>query len=107
MKEPYLRNLERRDKVTVWLVNGKYVREHFYLDFTQGGHGYVYDFIPLNEVWIDDDLSTDERPYVIAHEFYERALMKEGVTYDTAHTAANVVEKSARHITRLSGRKND
>lgn len=50
--------------VHVWIVNGRLVRSVFDDDFTEGGHDYVYEFVPRNEVWIDDDLEEVERPYV-------------------------------------------
>jgi hypothetical protein len=48
------------DKLKVWIVRGEVVRDLFFLDFTEGGHDKVYDFVPDNEVWIDDDLSLAE-----------------------------------------------
>jgi len=107
VKPPYLRSLGTRSNLAIWLVDGKYVREHCYADYTQGGHEFIYDFIPVNEVWIDDDLSSDERPFVIAHEVYERSLMKSGINYDHAHTWANRIESSLRRVKVLTGHKND
>jgi hypothetical protein len=107
MKPPYLRKLERRSDLTIWLVDGKYVREHLYQDFTQGGHEFIYDFIPHNEIWLDDDLSVDERPAVIAHEIYERSLMLKKVPYDLAHNWANRIEASVRRVKELTGHKLD
>jgi hypothetical protein len=40
--------------LSVWVVNGRLVRSVFDIDFTEGGHDYVYEFVPENEVWIDD-----------------------------------------------------
>lgn len=80
----------------IYLVNGKAVRDNFLLSFTQGGHDKVYDFIPKNEIWIDDDLSNKERKYVILHELYERKLMNDGLNYDLAHRKANELEKKYR-----------
>ena len=42
---------------SVWIVNGRLVRSVFDIDFTAGGHDYVYEFVPENEVWIDDDIA--------------------------------------------------
>ena len=96
MKRPYLRKLYTMGELTIWLVDGRWVREHLFMDFTQGGHDIVYDWIPKNQVWIDDDLSADERPFVIEHELYERDKMKKGMGYERAHGYANVVEKALR-----------
>ncbi len=32
--------------VQVWIVNGRLVRSVFDIDFTAGGHDYVYEFVP-------------------------------------------------------------
>ena len=107
MNKPYIRKLMSRNGEDIWLVDGKYVREHLFLDFTQGGHALRYDFIPRYEIWIDDDLSSDEWNAVIAHEQYERKLMYQGIDYNQAHTWANKVEAQKRGIKILTGHKND
>jgi hypothetical protein len=57
--------------VSVWIVNGRLVRSVFDIHFTEGGHDYVYEFVPENEVWIDDALKR-KRGYVLLHELHER-----------------------------------
>lgn len=42
--------------LSVWIVTGRQVRGVFDVDFTAGGHDCVYEFVPENEVWIDDDV---------------------------------------------------
>ena len=61
--------------VSVWIVDGRLVRSVFDIDLTEGGHDYVYEFVPENEAWIDNDLDEVERPYVL---LYERNLMAKG-----------------------------
>jgi len=78
--------------VTVWYVKGRLVRSVFNIDFTEGGHEHVYEFVPHNEIWIDDDLQQDEVAYVLFHELRERALMAKGMDYDSAHTEASRME---------------
>ena len=58
--------------VSVWIINGRFVRSVFDIDFTEGGHDYVYEFVPENEVWIDDAIEEKERGYVLLHELHER-----------------------------------
>src|SRR5208283_1216391 len=82
--------------VSVWIVNGRLVRSVYDIDFTEGGHDYVYEFVPENEVWIDDDLEENERPYVLLHELNERQLMSKGETYDEAHAASSKLEYHCR-----------
>lgn len=91
--------------IEVWLVHGDLVRSLFYIDFTQGGHDLVYNFIPKKEVWIDDVLYHKEFPYVIFHELYERHLMSKykkkfrnlKKLYLWAHEKASEQEYFLRH----------
>ncbi len=84
-------------KISVWVVNGKLVRDLFYIDFTEGGHDKVYPFIPPNELWIDDDLSLRERKFILLHELHERKLMAKGWSYDRAHHDSSIIEYFCRH----------
>jgi hypothetical protein len=83
--------------VTVWIVDGRLVRSVYDDDFTEGGHDYVYEFVPQNEVWIDNDLEEIERPYVLLHELHERNLMAKGWTYSKAHEDSSRCEYHNRH----------
>ncbi len=83
--------------VSVWIVDGRLVRSVFDVDFTEGGHDYVYEFVPTNEVWIDNDLAEIERPYVLLHELHERNLMAKGWDYNRAHEESSRIELHARH----------
>ena len=83
--------------LSVWIVNGRLVRSVFDIDFTAGGHDYVYEFVPENEVWIDDDIEESERGYVLLHELHERNRMAEGWTYDKAHAESSRLEYHLRH----------
>ena len=83
--------------VTVWIVNGRLVRSAFDIDFTEGGHDYVYEFVPENEVWIDDDIEEKERGYVLLHELHERNRMAEGWPYNKAHAESSRLEYRCRH----------
>lgn len=78
--------------LSVWLVDGGIVRSVYDVDFTEGGHDLVYDYVPKNEVWIDDDITHFERPYVILHELYERDMMSRGIDYDSAHDGTSLIE---------------
>ena len=82
--------------VTVWLVDGCKVRTYLDIDFTCGGHGYRYLYIPLNEIWIDNGLQEADLGPTILHEAVERALMKDKMTYNDAHDFASKTEMMAR-----------
>ncbi|HVP11976.1 MAG TPA: hypothetical protein VMV94_12415 [Phycisphaerae bacterium] len=83
--------------VAVWIVSGRLVRSAFDIDFTAGGHDYVYEFVPEGEVWIDDDIEEDERPYVLLHELHERNRMAAGWPYSKAHAESSRLEYRCRH----------
>ena len=83
--------------VSVWIVNGRLVRSAFDIDFTEGGHDRVYEFVPENEVWIDDAIFESERGYVLVHELHERNLMARGLPYDKAHAESSRLEYFCRH----------
>jgi hypothetical protein len=85
-------------KISVWIVNGKIVRDIYFLDFTEGGHDKVYSFIPENEIWIDNDLSIGERKFVLIHELNERWLMSLGKDYVSAHYSSSSLEFFCRKM---------
>lgn len=83
-------------EIIVYLVNGKGVRDNHKTDFSQGGHGYVYDWIPKNEIWIEDEEREEMAP-ILAHEYIEMVLMKEsGWKYLRAHEMASDIEQHLR-----------
>lgn len=83
--------------VSVWIVDGRLVRSVFDIDFTAGGHDYVYEFVPQNEVWIDNDIEEKERGYVLLHELHERNRMASGWPYNKAHAESSRLEYRCRH----------
>jgi hypothetical protein len=93
----HLHLIAETNDAKIWQVNGRLVRSLFDIDFTEGGHDIVYEFVPKGEVWIDNDVEPEEIPYVLLHELHERSLMKEGMTYDEAHAASSQLEYHLRH----------
>jgi len=83
-------------RLKVWIVNGELVRDFFDIYYTGGGHDKFYDFIPKNEIWIDDDIVKEERKFILLHEIHERNLMAKGMHYHKAHFSATEVEDFAR-----------
>jgi hypothetical protein len=85
------------EPVTTWLVDGAVVRDLYKTDYTEGGHGYVYPWVPKPEIWLEASLDRAELPYILVHEFLERRLMHDaGKHYDTAHEISSKVEYSLR-----------
>lgn len=95
-KLPYVRILKTLPDVIVWLVDGKYIRDNLYVDFTEGGNGEKYVFIPDDEIWIDNTLDEAEWNDTISHELLERFMMSRGDNYDQGHDVANVLETTQR-----------
>ncbi len=87
------------DNFKIYLVDGNKVRND-HIEFTMGGHGYVYDYVPKDEIWIDENLKSkpDDMEATIKHEVFEVHKMRdEGMDYETAHNLANDIEEIARH----------
>ncbi|NCO18342.1 hypothetical protein COT60_00165 [Candidatus Pacearchaeota archaeon CG09_land_8_20_14_0_10_30_9] len=84
------------DHLKVWIIDGKIVREIYFIDFVEGGHDKVYSFVPKNEIWIDDDISQKERKLILLHEAHERYLMSKGFTYRDAHASSSRIEHKYR-----------
>lgn len=83
-------------RAEIWLVDGRGVRDRFYPEFTLGGHGLRYRFIPRGEIWIDDAAIASERAEIIAHEALELSLMRRGMSYPDAHRRASALERRLR-----------
>lgn len=96
LSSPRLESLYDTDAVKIFLVDGKKVRDSEFIDFTQGGHHLVYNWIPKGEIWIDSEMTKEERPFVIFHELFEHSLMKSGMSYGDAHEEASRKEKWLR-----------
>ncbi len=78
------------------LVDGRIIRQYVDPEFTQGGHEFVYPYVPKGEIWIERALHPKEIPFVLHHEIVERKLMRRGKNYDMAHEYATVAEKEMR-----------
>jgi len=77
---------ELLDGTKIYIVDGTYIRNHFYIDFVLGGHGYVYDFIPKNEIWVEQVKNNIDERHNLTHEIIEYLLMKHtDQDYENAH----------------------
>jgi DNA-binding MarR family transcriptional regulator len=89
-----------KNGITIKWVNGRLVRGlSGNPDWVEGGHDLVYDFVPHNTIWIDDQTCADEVDPVENHESDERQDMAVGVPYEEAHRKANEKELKARQQT--------
>jgi hypothetical protein len=80
----------------IFLVSGTFVRNVHDSDFSQGGNGYRYRWIPRGEIWIDASIPEIEWSFIIGHECQESELMKHGMSYDKAHDRAKRSEDVLR-----------
>lgn len=106
-KEEILRKLHKKllkkysnYKIKIWTVRGEIVRDLFFSEFTEGGNDQIYPFVPNGEIWLDDDLSSKERKFVLLHELYERNLMAKGWEYDIGKRAAHWSASRIEHFCR-------
>ena len=96
LKPPYLQNIGTRGNITIWIVDGTYVRTHLDEEFTNYGQHLGVSCIPENEFWLDKEASNDEQKFFIDHLLVEHRLMIKGVPYDDALVAADKYEMSER-----------
>lgn len=84
--------------MNIFKVDGDEVREKLFIDYTEGSHDLVYDWIPHNEIWIEDMKSDKFEVFNVVYEIMERDLMigkKYG--YDPAHERAAKAEEIVRN----------
>jgi len=95
----------------VFAVDGEWVRDNLCVVFGAGGHGYVHEFIPLEEIWIsthhydgcgcsnlksvDQEVSQQYFDSTVIHEITEFEEMKAGKTFFEAHEIALDKEREA------------
>src|SRR5260370_32076370 len=95
--EPYITLPDLKFPIAVWRVDGNVVRSFYKTDYTEGGHGYVYRWVAMHQIWIEKDLDRWELPYILSHEYLELRLMRdEGIEYDEAHDICSKVEFKLR-----------
>ena len=94
-----IKGIFKYDNIDFWLVSGNRVHSTFNKSWKNdkkegefiGGHHYVFDFIPDNEIWISD--LDKETGCTMVHEYIERLLMKEnGLKYGESHRVATAME---------------
>ncbi|MFH1308204.1 MAG: C39 family peptidase [archaeon] len=91
-----LRRAGKRNGFKIYFVNGYKIRQFIDFDFTQGGHGLRYLYIPLDEIWIDNSNKL-EKNEIIKHEIVEFKLMRKEMDYNRAHVKASLAELHLRN----------
>lgn len=90
----------KQDKdIVVYIVDGDYIRSNINVDFVEGGNSEVYDYVPKDEIWVEEMKDRKEMWFNFQHEVYERALMKADpkMDYNDAHDKAVERETAQRH----------
>jgi hypothetical protein len=89
--------IEDKEGIKIVEVDGTYIRDNIDIDFTAGGHEFVYpNYIRPGEVWIDKDMSPQDKEATVIHELNERMKMSKGMMYEEAHDNSSRLEKKIR-----------
>ena len=96
MKKPYLKKYAGLKGFTVWIVDGKYIRDNIDEEFTNCGQHYGFRFIPKNEFWIDKERAPGEEKYYIDSMLSMNSLMSKGVSQDKAIKISDALEIKER-----------
>lgn len=101
IRSPRIKRLKKIGLVSIWLVNGNFIRSHINEEFTNFGQHFHFSFIPKNEFWIDKENKPDELDFFIHHLLIEHRLMKNGADYDQAIAEADKIEQRLRYKSQL------
>ncbi len=88
------------DGCKVYFVDGDAVRLQI-VEFSLGGHHYVYPEIPEDEIWVEDTGDRQDNSDNVTHEITERIMMKyvdQDMSYDEAHEVASSIEELLRKV---------
>lgn len=98
LSSDYRVRTEAREGVNVVHVRGKLIRREKDINFVQGGHHWQYDYVPENEIWVEDGLSQLSTRHTITHELHERVRMMppRNMDYNEAHDRCLLEEKVDR-----------
>jgi hypothetical protein len=96
--EKFKKYFKTVSKFKVYIVDGDWVRDNYSADFTNFGQHYRFNFIPLNEIWLDQADCLGEDDYFIIHAMIEYGLMAQGTSYDKADDIANSIERDKRKL---------
>lgn len=93
------------DGTQIYIVDGNFIRSKLFVDFVLGGHGYIYHFIPKNEIWIERTISQHDMKNNLIHEIIEYIFMRYlAYSYNRAHDITANIERVLRiyPVTRTS-----
>ena len=94
----------------VYAVQGEYVRNHFFADFTEGTNHEAYpEYCPKGEIWVEQEQRPNDLLESLVHEVVESTLMKYKIEkdYDSAHDATNTISEAIRKLLRYAKGEKD
>ena len=94
--------LMRLGPYKVWLCDFDYLRDYVFVDAVGDANPSRYTFVPMDEIWIEDNMGEQDTFAITRHAYVEAELMKnEGLSYDRAHHTASMAELKFRNEHRL------
>lgn len=90
-----------KDKLNVYEVKGREVRDNVNTDFALGCHDLRCPYVPKDEVWVEQLQDPVDMCFNLGHELIERFLMDVNIgpkpmTYNRAHGIALAIEARER-----------
>jgi len=98
LKAPYIKLLDERGDIHVWIVDGDFIRKNIDEGFTNYGQHYRFLYIPKDEFWLDREAAQNEQSFFIDHLLVEHRLMAKGMSYDKALDASDHAERKERRL---------
>ena len=95
-KNIYVKKINTAGDSAVWLVDGALIRKEINENFVKSADNNQFNFVPKNELWIDEDLDPKEYRYFIDRFIYEQGLLDSGKDYAIADKKADEFEKDER-----------
>jgi hypothetical protein len=102
--------VRKQDGYKIFSVDGTWIRSNLCIYYGHGGHGLVFEFIPMDEIWVETNhyhegsssflicrckvrnptqkVSKNYFDSTVIHEIHEANLMKKGMSYFRAHQLA-------------------
>lgn len=97
MKKPRIKLFKKEGDIKVFIVDGAEIRKNLNNQFTNFGQHYRFDFIPVDEFWVDRCKGYDEYEFYIQNMLKEHELMGTGHNYDYAHKKGCEAEQELRN----------
>lgn len=95
-KNIYVKKVGTRGNISIWIVDGFYIRNNIEREFTNFSLNAQFKIIPEKEIWLDKENHPDERRFYIDNALTMYKLCKENTPYLKALEIGSMVEQSER-----------